>query len=892
MKRVIKSYWNDYNACLVSPLLVLSILALFAFVYKLYPLGANSLAWCDMNQQVIPLLLEFKDILRQKANFFLNMQNAGGMNFWGVFLFFLASPFSLLVAFVEKQDMFLFVNLFVGAKMACCAITASLFFKKQFSQIHWWLTSLLGVMYAFCGYTMLFYQNLVWLDVMYLFPVLLLSVEMLCEQKNVTFYIIALSCMVAVNFYLSYMVVLFLLFFFGTYIFLRCPVENLKEIASRFLQGSIVAAFITGVIWLPALAQYNHSARSGSLFDSLTTGRFFADIYTTLPILFCSAIIFACLPFLFSPRQARSAKVKSYIVLFLLMLVPVVIEPINKMWHTGSYQAFPVRYGYITIFMGLILVAEVLESRTFSLKAAPKLSLVLISAFALLVFYALWIFMLRVNLDKLSIYTRTLWGNQTSFVHQLVIFVVAAMCYFLFLYIYRKQLLSKSILLVFFSILTIGECFYCAGIYIGSVSRPVEAYKNVMALEGQIFDRDFYRVKLSEKYFDVNLVGGMGYNTLNHYTSLTAKDYLWGMKKLGYSSNWMEVNSAGGTLFTDALLCNKYRVMRTFDLAFTDHAVYSNPNYSLVKNEFYLPLGIKTKTDITKSSDLENKDRLEVQNEVFSSLFANGTELFSEIPALHINNVALSEENDIYRINRTDGEGPHNIKYSLDVGEKTTLYFDCFNEVTTNLVEPINDSFSISVNGLKIADKYPSQRENGILELGTFENESVVISVEVLKDTQCRSFGVYAMPHRLLRNAIASAPAVAVNVNGQKISCQCEALEGEFLHLALPYDKGYRAKINGKKVPIRRVNETFMALKLTEGKNNVQLKYSPPGFQLGLALSLIGVALFWLIKKATLKIAFVDYVCSRVFYVLLISAAGVVYVAPVVVFWVGRVFHL
>ena len=31
------------------------------------------------------------------------------------------------------------------------------------------------------------------------------------------------------------------------------------------------------------------------------------------------------------------------------------------MWHTGSYQAFPVRYGYITIFLGLILTAVVLN---------------------------------------------------------------------------------------------------------------------------------------------------------------------------------------------------------------------------------------------------------------------------------------------------------------------------------------------------------------------------------------------------------------------------------------------------------------------------------------------------------------------------------------------------
>ena len=66
----------------------------------LFPFGEFTVSWCDMNQQVVPLLCEFKDILEGKESLFLNLQNAGGMNFWGVFLFFLSSPFTFLFAFV------------------------------------------------------------------------------------------------------------------------------------------------------------------------------------------------------------------------------------------------------------------------------------------------------------------------------------------------------------------------------------------------------------------------------------------------------------------------------------------------------------------------------------------------------------------------------------------------------------------------------------------------------------------------------------------------------------------------------------------------------------------------------------------------------------------------
>lgn len=40
-----------------------------------------------------------------------------------------------------------------------------------------------------------------------------------------------------------------------------------------------------------------------------------------------------------------------------LMLLPIVFEPVNKMWHTGDYMAFPMRYGYMTTLMMLTFAA-------------------------------------------------------------------------------------------------------------------------------------------------------------------------------------------------------------------------------------------------------------------------------------------------------------------------------------------------------------------------------------------------------------------------------------------------------------------------------------------------------------------------------------------------------
>ena len=83
-----------------------------------------------MDQQVIPLLLNFKDILTGHGSVLYSLQNAGGMNFLGVFFFFLASPVSLRTLFVDKSDLLLFMNILVLLKLCTCAFTTTLYFIR------------------------------------------------------------------------------------------------------------------------------------------------------------------------------------------------------------------------------------------------------------------------------------------------------------------------------------------------------------------------------------------------------------------------------------------------------------------------------------------------------------------------------------------------------------------------------------------------------------------------------------------------------------------------------------------------------------------------------------------------------------------------------------------
>ena len=143
----IKPYLNQWIWVLPPIIVAFAMLAFFEN-NGLYPFSDKSISWGDMDQQYIPLLLTFKDVLSGKEGFFYNTSHAAGMNFYGVFFYFLSSPFTFLVVFVDKADMASFVNILVLLKMCVIAGTASFYLSRKYPSAPL-LNVFLSVLYAF-----------------------------------------------------------------------------------------------------------------------------------------------------------------------------------------------------------------------------------------------------------------------------------------------------------------------------------------------------------------------------------------------------------------------------------------------------------------------------------------------------------------------------------------------------------------------------------------------------------------------------------------------------------------------------------------------------------------------------------------------------------------------
>lgn len=820
----------------------------------LYPLGRNTLVWCDMRQQVMPLLMQLKDLLAGEVSPFYSLRAAGGMNLWGVLFFFVSSPLSILVLFWEKADFFLLANLMTLLKISLCSLGCFWFLRERHPALEPQWSMLLSAGYALSGYTMLFYQNSVWLDVMAVMPPLYRSACAMTRRGGGWGYLFWLTVLLMLQYYLGYAVLLFLILWAAAAALLEVPYGERGRFALRVGCFTAGALALSAPVWLPSLFEVMASARTVNVVASIAGGRWFTRLYTTLSFLLCSA---ALLPAAFLSLRRRSIE-KSWVraewLLFLWLLLPLVFDPINKVWHTGSYQAFPVRYGFLTALLLVSLAAagltEIGEGRTR--RGGFTAACAVLSAAALLV-----LLILRGHFVELFSYVKSLWVNQTAF---LWLAAGAAGLFFaavLILLLHFGGGLSRRVLCGGFAVLLLLQSTLFSAAFIGAAARDGSFLEPIAALEGRIDDEEFYRVKTDRKLFDVNLIGGIGYNNLGHYTSLTREDTLYTLKRLGYSAYWMETGSHGGTLVTDALLQNRYIIRNRADSALTARQIYSNGSYWLYESACRMPFGIVTGADAESISELPDLPRAMTGARAAETLLEleETVEVVRPEPDVTENLFSGIGEDGRMTLAPASGAKSALMVYHLSVGEETTLYFDCFDRTSTALSEPVNGSFSIWVNGAQRAASYPSQRENGLLCLGTFSGEDVRVTVRVNKSVTARSMGMFGITSSSVERLLeARTGEVSLTAEQNRIEGTASSgAAGTLLFLPVPYAEGWQAQVNGRTVTPLRVLGGFLALPLEAGQNAVSMRFIPEGMALSLAVAaaaLLLLALAFLLRRA------------------------------------------
>ena len=844
---------KKYYQYMIPPLIVTGVTLILFAVFGIFPFGDKTVSWCDMDQQTVPLLMDFKDILEGKSSIFYSTGNAGGMNFWGVFLFFLASPLYLTVRFVAKENIIYLVNVLLVIKLALSALTAQIFFKRLHSGLTDSMSILLSVMYAGCGYGLMYCQTLVWLDVMALFPILLLGMHRLFHDGKPYLYFVSLCCTVAINFYLSFMTAIYIILWAAVYIFICCNGQERRKRTGMFIFWSFIAMLLTAPVWLCAFIQVLGSARGGGTFDDLINRSFAERIKEKTGLLMFTASGFAVIPFFIKSKLSKIPQIKHTIVMLILLMIPVFADPVNKFWHTGSYQCFALRYGYITVFTLLILTAQFFENSRFE---REKISLhnmgvpLIFSAVCL----AVCVFTAFTKKKTLSGFIDSLDINSAQFKLISGIFLLCAVMVAISITLCKKKLMGRAGVMTVMSAVFIGQYIMGFTSFIGYAANDGSVFTDAAVLKYNNEGEAYYRTKTEKKYIHVNMLGGLGYDSFAHYTSLTQQDLMFAMKKLGYSSYWMEIGANGGTALTDSILGIKYSIGAYFDLASYYEVENLDGDLERGSSDMCLPLGLISDKAPDEFSDIPEVSRIEIQRLMAERYFGDDS-MIEEYRPKEAYNGSFDQKDGKYSIvPESTADGICQLRYTIPVENRTVLYFDLFDRLSRDLYESYFGGVSVYVNGSLVTNNYPKNKNNGILTLGEFSDTTVEVLVIINKPIEVRSFGVFGVDVTKLQRQCSRLKrhCCELYADGRSVTAQCRADKDSFIYMSVPYDKGLTAYVNGEKADIIKVNDCFCALKLKEGDNDIRLTFMPLG--MGTAVIMLAVGIIILLIRRLLAV--------------------------------------
>lgn len=891
----LKKYLIFSAAPLISALITLYV------YYKggIFPFGGLSVAYLDMYQQYVPMLYNIHAIFTDFISILYAPNTGGGMNFFGIFTYYL-NPDSLLCLFFKEENIVYFVNILLLVKISLASLFASVCLKYFFKELNSFAAVLLGIMYGFCGYTMLAYQIIGWLNGLVLFPIVMLSLFRLLNEKKYGMYIACLTLTFLFNFYVAIFITGFVLFISALYIAFIC--DDKKRASSLLLMSTVIALLISAVVLLPSFLSITSSIRESSIFDNVLGGNpygggryLFGQIETKTSYLLCCSFAIPCfIYFMFNLK--KYGKMSAFLLIStLLSLIPVFIEPVNVIWHLGSYAGFPLRYGFIQCFMLLLVCGAVLKNKkNEAQKKVPYLIsfiavlLCYITVYVVIVFYAGSL----QNLDNAII--NSSYGLEISkeaFNNMLSLCAVLICGYAILLIAYKLKVLGIKPLCVFALVLFAAEAISNTSMFITSKTCDNSEFTERIKLRDTIDnlnDDSFYRVKdyiLSDR-LNTSLISG---NTFNHYTSLTSSSAAGALNNMGYTKAWFWISGVSGTAASDSLLSQKYFVSsKTIKNTYLNK-LDGTDKFKLYQNPYNLNMGIITNSDLSTGTSLAGLNGFLAQEKLYSTFTSrNLFDYYDYNDFGTLEDLTINYDNGVY--NFTADTSSAKIIYEIDITDKEILYFDTDT--------PYWNSIDVIVNDSKIASNYPNYDINGICELGTFENETITVEIEIDSDIYAANFGIAGIPIsklETLNSSVTSADSFTFADNQYKISA--DGGESSYMFISVPYDSGFTCYNNGVKTEIFKTFDGFMSIKLNTGSNDITLKYSSPGFNYGLIITILGIVMLALFIYLKIKVnkqdkrylsvnGKMDDIASYIYLFILVAGVVIMFIFPIAAFMI------
>ena len=845
-----------YRKYIITALISIIILS-FVFIIKgIFPFGNNFAIWSDMHEQITAMYYHFWDSIRGNSSLFVDFSSGGGINFLGVLGNYILSPFTLIILAFPRDLVAHSTSIIIALKIVLSSITALYCLDTFYKRLPDSYKILLALLYAFCGYVLINYVITSWMDAVYLLPLLAVGLKKVLNLESTKMYIIILTISLVVSFYITSLILLYVMLASLLYIYFYKEKKLRKRIVVNLGISTFISLLCASFILLPTFLQLSESARMGIDLNSIMTSGT-GPLTDKISYFFISGITLSILLLLLFRKDIEN-KDKLFITILLgLLAIPIIVEPINRLLHLGSYTGFPYRYGIISFLILMLVGGFYFNSlptvKNNKIKQIITIIITSLGSITLIAITKIFYSDIQYAIQKLTLTNNTI-ALSALFIMFIITFIVA-----LIILLLNKN--KNKFTAIMLSILAITNITTMSSLYIGidyDNERLQNDYRQMIELSK--INSDHFYMKRNSSIMISNFGMVSQFRTFCNFSSLINNNNWQTMQRLGYDSFAMDTQSIGGNLFIDTVLGKRYLI--------SDVRI-ENDYYDFVRNikDLYL---YEMNNNISFGyliheipQDIRVRNSFEFSNIIYNSI-TNRNNIFEIHENFEFHNVRIKYPTYLYtKMHLTkENDGIGYLQKTIDVEGRKEIYLELFYGFDFREKVRNYQSFKISINDEYLRNKnndpilYPNRNRNGVLNLGTFQDEEVTIRLYLQKDTRIKNIALGILDLEKYDYFVSNYGINPdINFNRNKINITINVDEERILFLPITYLNGYRLTNNNVPGELFRVYDNFIGIKLNAGENNIEITYIPPGFKLGIILTVIGIflAILWIKKLSTIN---------------------------------------
>ena len=793
----------------------------------------------DGFHQYVIFDIALRNILHGQGSLFYTFTSGLGLNFYALSSYYLGSFLSPIVYFFNLSNMPDAVYLITLLKFGFIGLSTLFSISRIFEAIPKPIKLALSISYALMSFTVSQLEIKTWLDVFILIPLIITGLHLLITENKRLLYFTSLSILFIQNYYFGYMTALFLFFWYLCQISWNFKTRRLSFL--DFVVTSFLAGLTSSIMTLPTLLDLRtHGEKLTAITKFKTDGSWYLDVfakqfigsfdttkYGSIPMIFVGLLPFILTILFFSLKSIKFHVKLIYGMFFTILIASFYIETLDLFWqgmHTPNM--FLHRYAWIFSTLLIYTAAEVLN----------RLKEIKIWNFLVSLFFVVTGFLATIYLK-----------SHYSFLTDLNILLTLEflVVYSLLLLAVIKKFISVNLFAILISLFIMVEMSLNASSQMDGIAKEWgfasrSAYsRDIPAMESfsTYIENQFTRTEKLETQTGNDSMK-FNYNGISQFSSVRNRSASSTLDKLGFKSSGTNLNLryANNSILADSLFGVQYNISEKPIDKYGFQDVYQQDNLTLYENQFSLPIAFASQSVY---NDVKFKEHTLDNQASFLNQLANvNFDYFSPIPYDRTENTT-----DLISVTSSLNEDVA-IQYQIEVPENSQVYLSFTNLHFSNDKQKKVD---ILVNGDK--KTFTTDNTFSFFNLGyTKEKKTFNIHVSFPGNSQVsfESPTFYRLDTQTLTEAIQKIKEqpVTVSTSKNKVFATYDIQQDTSIFFTIPYDKGWSAYQDGKKIEIKQAQTGFMKVDVPKEKGTITLSFIPNGFVIGSICSFTSLLLF------------------------------------------------